>query len=317
MAEDIKVSVLTATYNHENYIRHTIESVIAQKTNFKFELIIGDDCSTDKTGEIVREYADKYPDIIVPIIREKNVGMAMNTMDLMAKSKGEYIAFVEGDDYWIDANKLQKQVDFLESHRDYVAVFGTCIMVDENENRLENYEKYNGFMKAAGDYTVKDFETYLLPGQTATAMYRKGSYGMLQKKLQETKIDPRMMIDRTQVLCMLAVGKMYNLGENLAAYRYVLNAASGSWSSKNDFYNVENTINYLEGMKVMENIAKALDLDLNFDKRRLYEWDKLYSATEQLPDEGKKAVKEKIKSDFNNKSELFIFRLKRFLGKGK
>lgn len=299
-----KVSVVIATYNQEKYVRHTLESVVSQKTNFEFEAIVGDDCSTDGTAAIVREFAEKYPEIIVPVIREKNLGMVGNTTDLTSRVKGDYIAFIEGDDYWIDEYKLQKQADFLDSHEDYVACFGLCQIVDENEVRQPDREQYSGFMKEAGDYTVKDFESYLLPGQTATSMYRKAGYVKLQEKIFNAKIDPRYLIDRTQVLCMLSVGKMYNMGEYLAAYRFVLAAGSGSWSSKNDYYSKENVINYLEGMRVMESVAAALDMKLDFDERRNYELNKLEENASEFDKKDYTEIMDKIIADANNKKYI-------------
>ena len=299
-----KVSVVIATYNHEKYIRHTLESVVAQKTNFEFEVLVGDDCSTDGTAAIVREFAEKYPDIIVPFIREKNLGMGGNIADLVFRTSGEYVAFIEGDDYWIDNHKLQKQVDFLDSHPDYVACFGLCQIVDENEVRQPDREQYSGFMNEAGEYTIKDFQDYVLPGQTATSMYRKVGYAKLQEKIIKNNIDPRVLIDRSQVLLMLSVGKMYNMGEYFAAYRYVLNAASGSWSSKNDYYSKENVINYLEGMKMMEKIAKAVELDLDFDERRSFELNKLENNASQFNKNDYDEILNKIIDDANNKKYL-------------
>ncbi len=310
-----KVSVVVATYNQEKYIGHTLESIVTQKVNFEYEVIVGDDCSPDGTADVVRKYAEQYPDIIVPILREKNLGMGGNTADLTMRAQGDYIAFIEGDDYWIDENKLQKQVDFLDSHPDYIACFGLCQIVDENDVRLEGREQYSGFMKQGGEYTVKEFQDYILPGQTATSLYRKVGYAQLQKKIMDAGIDPRMLIDRGQVLCMLSVGKMYNLGEYVSAYRYVLKAESGSWSSKNDFYSLENTINYLQGMKDMEKMAAVLGLNLNFDERRKYEFAKLGSNKDMFKKEDISTIRKKIMDDFNSKPVLYKFLLGRQLRK--
>lgn len=117
------VSVKTITYNHEPYIRQCIEGVLMQKTNFKYEYIIGEDCSTDGTRAVVMEYAEKYPDIIKVITSNQNVGARANGIRVRNACKGKYQATCEGDDYWTDPNKLQKQVDFLEANPDYVGVY--------------------------------------------------------------------------------------------------------------------------------------------------------------------------------------------------
>lgn len=115
------------TYNHEKFISEAIEGVINQKTNFSIELIIGDDCSKDNTRRIILEYARKYSDIIKFKFQKKNLGMLPNFLSLLEKTSGNYIAFCEGDDYWIDPYKLQKQVDFLEANKDYSLVHTNCI----------------------------------------------------------------------------------------------------------------------------------------------------------------------------------------------
>lgn len=108
------VTIVCITYKHEGFIAQALESFLMQKTNFKFKVFVGEDCGPDKTAQIVRQYAAKYPDIIVPFIREKNMGAQRNLIDLCQRATSPYIAFCEGDDYWIDEYKLQKQFDFME-----------------------------------------------------------------------------------------------------------------------------------------------------------------------------------------------------------
>ena len=116
------VSILCATYNQKDFIAQTIESFLMQKVDFPIEIIVHDDASTDGTAEIVKEYADKYPDIIKPIFQKENQHSKKtgiwNTF-IYPKAQGKYYADCEGDDYWTDPNKLQRQVDFLESHPEY------------------------------------------------------------------------------------------------------------------------------------------------------------------------------------------------------
>ena len=111
-----KVSVLMITYNHEKFIAQAIESVLMQKTDFPFELVIGEDCSTDRTGEIVREYSRKYPEVIRAYVRERNLGMLENGRQVFFASRGKYLAALEGDDYWTSPRKLQVQADLLDAH---------------------------------------------------------------------------------------------------------------------------------------------------------------------------------------------------------
>jgi glycosyltransferase involved in cell wall biosynthesis len=117
------LSVCLITYNHKKFIAQSIESVLNQKINFVFELIIADDFSTDGTTEIVQKYAHDYPNVIRQLSRTKNIGPAENFIELLASATGKYIAYIEGDDYWSDPLKLQKQVDFLEANEAYVGCF--------------------------------------------------------------------------------------------------------------------------------------------------------------------------------------------------
>ena len=120
------LSICCLTYNHEQYLKECIDGFISQKTNFKFEIIIHDDASTDKTLDIIEMYSSLYPDIIVPIIQKENQyskGIKPIFKYVFPKSKGKYIALCEGDDYWTDPYKLQKQVDFLEANPEYSICF--------------------------------------------------------------------------------------------------------------------------------------------------------------------------------------------------
>lgn len=118
-SSDIKVSVYCLAYNHGKYIRKALEGFVNQKTNFKYEVFVHDDASTDDTAEIIREYAEKYPDIIKPIYQTENQyskGAKIMLTYILPKMSGRYIAACEGDDFWMDENKLQMQFDALEAH---------------------------------------------------------------------------------------------------------------------------------------------------------------------------------------------------------
>jgi len=119
------VSIVCITYNQEAYISEAIESFIMQKTSFPYEIIIGEDCSIDSTRRICEEYSKRFPESIKLITSEKNVGYIENFRRTILAAKGQYIALCEGDDYWTDPFKLQKQVDYLISNPDYALVH-TC-----------------------------------------------------------------------------------------------------------------------------------------------------------------------------------------------
>ena len=134
----MKLSVFVVTYNQEQYIRQCLDSIVMQKVNFDYEIIVGDDCSTDGTGAICDEFADRVKSQKSRVKRfevfhhSKNLGLLKNWEFVMNKCQGEYIALIEGDDYWIDENKLQRQVDWLDAHPDYTLTFSRAEIQYEN-----------------------------------------------------------------------------------------------------------------------------------------------------------------------------------------
>lgn len=117
MASTPKLSVFVITYNQANYIGEALDSILAQRVNFDYEIIIGDDASKDGTQEIIKDYQCRWPDKVKPVFREQNVGMMSNAIDTWERCRGEYIACLEGDDYWTATDKLQSQVDYLDKNR--------------------------------------------------------------------------------------------------------------------------------------------------------------------------------------------------------
>jgi glycosyltransferase involved in cell wall biosynthesis len=134
----IMVSVVMITYGHEKYIEEAINGVLNQKCNFDFELILSNDASPDNTHSIIQKILLTHPkaNLVKYTLHEKNIGMMPNSLYALNLAKGKYIAFCEGDDYWTDNNKLQKQVEFMENHEDYVMSFH-CVdvkLIDSNDN---------------------------------------------------------------------------------------------------------------------------------------------------------------------------------------
>ncbi len=126
MTGKCKVSVLCTAFNHESYIRDALQGFVSQKTNFPFEVLVNDDCSTDGTADVIREYAARYPDIIRPFYQEENLYSRLGMPGLFStvfypNARGKYFTLCEGDDYWSDPEKLQRQADFLDAHGDYTA----------------------------------------------------------------------------------------------------------------------------------------------------------------------------------------------------
>lgn len=162
-SEEIIVSVCMITYNHEKFISEAIEGVLMQKTTFPIELIIGEDCSTDATRSICVDYKKNYPEIIKLQLPETNKGMMRNFIENMQAATGKYIALCEGDDYWTDPYKLQKQVDFLDANEEYSFCFHDNIILNQKtgEKRIRIGERLI-------DRTV-DLKSIILEKNMATA----------------------------------------------------------------------------------------------------------------------------------------------------
>ena len=126
-----KVSVVLRTYNHAKFARQAIESVLAQQTNFPFEILVGDDCSTDDTRDVVKVIAEEFPERMRLIFRESNMGWVRNLVSLLQMCEGQYVVTLDGDDYWTDPLKLQIQADYLDVHPECSACFHPARMVFE------------------------------------------------------------------------------------------------------------------------------------------------------------------------------------------
>lgn len=169
------VTIRCLVYNHEQYLRQCLDGFVMQQTNFPFEAIVHDDASTDGSAAIIREYAEKYPDIIKPIYETENQYSKRNgsiRRIMIANTHGKYVALCEGDDYWTDPLKLQKQVDFLESNPEYTMCFANAIMHYENNTAKEDRIFSNVEDR---DYTGVELRTkWIVP--TASVMLRGWIY---------------------------------------------------------------------------------------------------------------------------------------------
>ncbi|MDB5167019.1 MAG: glycosyl transferase [Candidatus Saccharibacteria bacterium] len=207
MAHSPRVSVICVTYNQERYIRQTLDGFLAQKTKFPFEVIVADDCSNDGTPTIIKEYAKSYPNIFKPILRKKNVGILDNFYDSMRTADGEYLAICEGDDYWTDPQKLQKQVDFLDKNTEYSMCFHPVKVHFENGDS-KDYISPDPEVKKT--FTQKELiERNFI--QTNSVMYRRQSYDAMPKKM--------MPVDWYLHLYHAQFGKIGFINEVMSVYR--------------------------------------------------------------------------------------------------
>ena len=131
------VSICCISYNHEKFISQCLDGFIIQKVDFPFEIVISDDCSTDNTKKIIDTYVSKYPAIFKNVSPSKNLGSIKNFYHVLEKASGKYIALCEGDDYWIDENKLQMQVDFLEKNPEYGMCYTNFNLVSEKSKNIK------------------------------------------------------------------------------------------------------------------------------------------------------------------------------------
>ena len=206
------VSICCITYNHENYIRDAIEGSLIQDTTFPVEILINDDASTDKTAEVIMQYEDKYPDIIFPIYQKENQksrGVRPNPTFNFPRASGKYIALCEGDDYWTDPYKLQKQVNFLEKTPEYSMCFHNAIVKYMNEKRPDKLFSNLDEREYKGEEILRE---WTIP--TASVVFKKEH---LDYKLQTNK--NFIYGDIVLFLQMAEKGKIWCIDEVMSVYR--------------------------------------------------------------------------------------------------
>lgn len=222
---DPLVSIRCLTYNHEPYIRQCLEGFVMQKTNFAFEAIVHDDASTDGTADIVREYAQKYPNIIKPIFEKENQyskrdGSITRIMNAAISPSTKYLAMCEGDDYWTDPLKLQKQVDFLEANSDYGLVHTDFSICNSGKNTVFKKKR----VWPSGDIlNLLLFGVYHIG--TLTVLFRKDIYDSIPRYYTNQKFK---MGDLPLWIELARITKVKFLSENTAAYRVTDNSTSHS-----------------------------------------------------------------------------------------
>ncbi len=138
--QNVLVSVCVITYNQDKFIRKCLDSILMQDIDFRYEVVVGDDCSSDSTQAILIDYQTRYPSTIVPVFSDKNTGISANYQRVLSRCRAKYIALCEGDDFWIDSRRLQKQVDFLEGHPDYGFVGGNVNILMNERMTFESYD---------------------------------------------------------------------------------------------------------------------------------------------------------------------------------
>lgn len=221
------VSIDCITYNHEAFISEAIESFLMQKTDFTFEILIHDDASTDQTATIIRDYEKKYPDIIKPIYQKENQysqDVEISRQFQFPRAMGKYIAFCEGDDYWTDPYKLQKQVDFLEAHPDHGLVHCNFDKLYNKTGRIvHNTNKNNKILNSSKIDIINGLLTYQFSIGTLTVLARTK---LLSKAINNIDVSGHMMSDLPLWFEMAQLTKFHYLRESVGVYRKVQGSAS-------------------------------------------------------------------------------------------
>ena len=228
----MKLSVLLTTYNHEPFIAQAINSVLMQRVSFDYEVVIGEDSSTDGTRDIVIEFSKKCPEKIRLALSEKNSGECRNIARTLAKCGGEYVAMLDGDDYWTHPDKLQRQVDFLDSHPEYAMCCHNARSFYEDGSQ-ESYD-FNPLNQketsTLDDLWVGNFVA------TCSAMFRRG----LVRQLPDWFCTFRWGDWPLYILCA-EQGKIGYISEVMAAYRI---HPGGAWSGLREVEQLEQVIEF-------------------------------------------------------------------------
>jgi len=220
MSSHVDVNIWCLTYNHSKYIRQTLDGFFMQKTNFSWNIILFDDASTDGNQEIIKEYINKYPDKFIAILSEENYyskGKPKLPI-IIPYFTGKYIASCEGDDYWTDPYKLQKQYDIMEANPQYSACYHNIIPIDKNGNIHSNYRSYPYRKEHIFDKAQLDL--LQLPGQTATRFMRN-VYTKLPPHALQSFINCKMYGDIKYALLLAQYGDIFYLEDAMTARRSV------------------------------------------------------------------------------------------------
>jgi glycosyltransferase involved in cell wall biosynthesis len=235
----IKLSIIILTYNHEKYIRDCLDSVFEQKTKYNYEIIVGNDCSPDNTINILKEYEIKFKDQIKVINRPINIGATKNLYNLITVARGEYIIFLEGDDYWTSSSKIEMLVDYLENNKEYIGVYHTVNEIDENSNIISTYPDTKEFNNKDLDVIedVSSFLDMIIKGRVGQVIHIqsilfRNIFRDISKDIRELITVPSIICDLQIKLLILENGKIKFIQQNLGNYRRIRKKGGTSFSSR-------------------------------------------------------------------------------------
>ncbi len=303
MDENLTVSVLLITYNQSQFVGQALESILEQKTTFSIEVLVGDDCSTDGTSDVIERFAGD--ERLKIIHRERNLGATKNLYDLQTRAKGKYLAYLEGDDYWNDPCKLQKQVEFLEKHKEFIGCTHRCKIIDE-DGAPHSRQRLNWICQKQV-YTLHDFKGLMLPGHGNSMVHRnifKDSQGQYEKLIT---LHP-LIADRSLVLLMASLGPIFRFPEYMGCYRIVRrgekkNATAKAYSENTDC--IWDDYVYTRGLEAYAREILGIDGGFEHHKKDLFV-SAVYRVLRQPTEENKRVVKE-IFAEGNGISYCFYF----------
>ena len=232
----MKINVVVTTYNHEKYLAQCLESILSQKGDFQMEVIIGDDASTDNTRQIAEQYQAQYPGTVFLLPPEKNLGITKNLKRCLDACTGEYIAICEGDDYWTDVYKLQKQKDFLDEHADYSMCFCAFVILFEETGVLELHP--DPLYLKQDFLTTEDLIERNSIGNFSCCMYRRQAVARIPRQMYELFF--------ADWLFNMACGQFGRIGfirDWMSVYR---KHAHGAWAGKSVIENNKKVIHLID-----------------------------------------------------------------------
>ena len=240
--DKVYLSICLITYNHVKYIREALNGIFSQEFNFNWELVIADDFSTDGTREILLEYKSKYPETINLILQPQNIGPARNWTMMMHAPRGEFIALCDGDDFWSDPLKIQKQVSFLEKNLDYV-------IVTHNTNII-NFDNFNDRFELSDESCEISLENWIngCPAQTSTYLFRRPQPDSIPAWLWTAPIGDVALV----FFLMYPNKKCYWFNEKMSSYRIHSEGLSLNFSSNNFKKNIDVKLRILNTTKILE-----------------------------------------------------------------
>lgn len=296
----VKVSVVCTVFNHGKFLRDALAGFVNQKTDFKFEVLVHDDASTDDSQEIIREYEAKYPELIKPIYQTENQyskGLIIEEKFIIPHIRGEYVAICEGDDYWIDENKLQKQVDFLDANKDYSLVACSSKTLNCITGQYEDRFVIDEDREISIEELITEEKGRIF--QTASVLMKNKVY---TERMAWQSLFPYG--DRPMWMRAALDGRVYMFKDVMTVYRF---ATAGSWTRKNisDYEkgakNCRRTIEGFEAFdaatdfeyhEMVEKALRVIDYDL---ARNEHDWaqirEKHYDRFNSLPLKDKISVK--------------------------